>query len=152
MLLNKTKRTRTSAQPTERRSGQRKNVKNKKVLYYNMVSCPLFVSLSWPYFAMKAPECRMYAERFPEIDQVVMVQVNTLVILLASYFECCEIGQKHSRNGCLRSATGIWQHWRHDFVVRTDQKTYSFSFEAHKGRICTAAFSRKIILSLLPGR
>lgn len=49
----------------------------------------------------------MYAERFPEIDQVVMVQVNTLVILLASYFECCEIGQKHSRNGCLRSATGI---------------------------------------------
>lgn len=46
---------------------------------------------------MKAPECRMYAERFPEIDQVVMVQVNTLVILLASYFECCEIGQKHSR-------------------------------------------------------
>ena len=43
---NKTKRTRTSAQPTERRSGQSKNVKNKKVLYYNMVSCPLFVSLS----------------------------------------------------------------------------------------------------------
>jgi len=34
---------------------------------------------------MKAPECRMYAERFPEIDQVVMVQVNTLVILLASF-------------------------------------------------------------------
>lgn len=49
----------------------------------------------------------MYSERFPEIDQVVMVQVNTLVIVLAFHSECFETGQKYSRNGCIRSATGI---------------------------------------------
>jgi hypothetical protein len=46
MLLKTKQKEPAQAHSTERRSGQRKNVKNKKVLYYNMVSCPLFVSLS----------------------------------------------------------------------------------------------------------